>query len=62
MNILHLIPYYAPAWAYGGAVRAATDLTRALAAAGHNVFVLTTDTFSPTERITNCTKPSMRSM
>lgn len=50
MNVLHIIPYYAPAWAYGGVVRAATDLTRALVAEGHNVYVLTTDTLSPTER------------
>jgi len=50
MNLLHIIPYYAPAWAYGGSVRAATDLTRALAAAGHQVYVLTTDTLSSTER------------
>jgi glycosyltransferase involved in cell wall biosynthesis len=51
VNLLHLIPYYAPAWAYGGAVRAVTDLTRALAAAGHHVTVLTTDTLSPSQRI-----------
>jgi glycosyltransferase involved in cell wall biosynthesis len=50
MNLLHVIPYYAPAWAYGGVVRAATDLTRALADEGHNVTVLTTDTLSPSER------------
>jgi glycosyltransferase involved in cell wall biosynthesis len=50
MNVLHIIPYYAPAWAYGGVVRAATDLTRALVAEGHNVYVLTTDTLSPSER------------
>ncbi len=50
MNILHVIPYYAPAWAYGGAVRAATDLTCALVTEGHNVYVLTTDTLSPSER------------
>lgn len=51
MNLLHVIPYYAPAWTYGGAVRAAADLTRALAQAGHRVTVLTTDTLSPTARI-----------
>lgn len=51
MNLLHVIPYYAPAWAYGGSVRAATELTRALAHAGHRVIVLTTDTLSPTERV-----------
>lgn len=51
MKILHVIPYYAPAWTYGGSVRAAADLTRALAAEGHSVYVLTTDTLSSTERI-----------
>lgn len=51
MNLLHVIPYFAPAWAYGGVVRATTDLTRALAGAGHNVVVVTTDTLSPSERI-----------
>ncbi len=50
MNRLHVIPYYAPAWAYGGSVRAATELTRALVRAGHRVTVLTTDTLSPHER------------
>ncbi|MCZ7541903.1 MAG: glycosyltransferase [Anaerolineae bacterium] len=50
MNLLHVIPYYAPAWAYGGSVRAATELTRALVRAGHRVTVLTTDTLSPHER------------
>jgi len=50
VNLLHVIPYYAPAWTYGGSVRAATELTRALAQAGHHVTVLTTDTLSPTER------------
>ena len=51
MNVLHVLPYYAPAWAYGGVVRAVTDLTRAQAAAGHRVFVLTTDTHSPQSRL-----------
>ena len=50
MNLLHVIPYYAPAWTYGGSVRAAADLTRALAAEGHSVYVLTTDTLSPAQR------------
>jgi glycosyltransferase involved in cell wall biosynthesis len=43
VNILHVTPYYAPAWAYGGVVRAVTGLSRAQAAAGHRVVVLTTD-------------------
>lgn len=50
MNLLHVAPYYAPAWRYGGTVRAVTDLTRAQAAAGHRVFVLTTDALGPGER------------
>ncbi len=50
MNLLHVIPYYAPAWGYGGSVRAATELTHALVQAGHRVTVLTTDTLSPSER------------
>lgn len=51
MNILHVVPYYAPAWSYGGVVRAVTDLTRAQAAAGHSVTVLTGDTLTPQVRV-----------
>lgn len=51
MTLLHVSPYYAPAWAYGGVVRAVTQLTRTQAARGHRVFVLTTDTLSPSRRI-----------
>ncbi len=51
MNVLHVIPYYAPAWVYGGSVRAVTGLTRAQVERGYKVFVLTTDTLSPTARI-----------
>jgi glycosyltransferase involved in cell wall biosynthesis len=43
MNILHLTPYYAPAWAFGGVVRAVTGLAEAQARAGHRVVVLTAD-------------------
>lgn len=43
LRCVHLIPYYAPAWVYGGVVRAAHGLTTALAAAGHDVTVVTTD-------------------
>jgi glycosyltransferase involved in cell wall biosynthesis len=54
MNLLHVTPYYAPAWAYGGVVRAATGLTRALTMAGHKVIVLTTDTLDRSRRISTC--------
>jgi glycosyltransferase involved in cell wall biosynthesis len=51
MNILHVAPYYAPAWAYGGVVRAVHGLATAQAASGHHVTVLTTDSLSPDTRI-----------
>ncbi|NPV67933.1 MAG: glycosyltransferase [Anaerolineae bacterium] len=43
MRVLHLVPYYAPAWGFGGVVRAVHGLAGALAAQGHAVTVLTTD-------------------
>jgi glycosyltransferase involved in cell wall biosynthesis len=43
MRILHVTPYYAPAWAYGGVVSAVTGLATAQAKLGHSVTVLTTD-------------------
>lgn len=47
MRILHLTPYYAPAYAYGGVVRALAGLAAAQAAAGHTVRVLTNDAAHP---------------
>ncbi len=43
MHILQVTPYYAPAYAYGGVVRAVEGMARALVARGHQVTVLTTD-------------------
>jgi glycosyltransferase involved in cell wall biosynthesis len=43
LRILHVTPYYGPAWAYGGIPRLATTLCDALARRGHRVTVLTTD-------------------
>jgi glycosyltransferase involved in cell wall biosynthesis len=50
MRVLHVVPYYAPAWAWGGVVTAVTGLCRAQARAGHRVSVLTTDTLGPSIR------------
>ena len=47
MNILHVIPSYAPAWRYGGPIAAVLGLTRELAAQGHNVTVMTTNIDGP---------------
>lgn len=52
MNILHLTPYYAPAYAFGGVVRSVEGMTRALARRGHAVTVLTTDALTISSRYT----------
>ncbi len=41
--ITFVIPYFYPAWEYGGQPRSAYELARALAQRGHRVKVLTTD-------------------
>jgi len=43
LRVLHVTPYYAPAWCYGGIVEAVFQLTRHLAGAGACIRVLTTD-------------------
>ena len=41
MRLLHIAPFYEPAWAFGGMARAASALCRALVARGHDVTVVT---------------------
>ena len=43
LRILHVTPYFADAWGYGGIPRVATALARELGARGHAVTVCTTD-------------------
>jgi glycosyltransferase involved in cell wall biosynthesis len=43
VNVLHITPYYAPAWSLGGVVRAVSDLAVAQVERGDAVRVLTTD-------------------
>ncbi len=50
LRILHVTPYYAPAWSYGGVVSAVKGLAEAQASQGHHVTILTTDADSPTSR------------
>lgn len=50
MRILHLSPYYRPAYAFGGVVRAVEGLAGALAKRGHQVTVLTTDALDQKRR------------
>jgi glycosyltransferase involved in cell wall biosynthesis len=51
MNILHISPYYAPAYAFGGVVRAVEGLAKAQLAQGHHVTILTTDALSLDSRL-----------
>jgi glycosyltransferase involved in cell wall biosynthesis len=41
MRLLHVTPFYEPAWGYGGMARASAGLCRALAHRGHDVTVAT---------------------
>lgn len=50
MRILHLSPYYRPAYAFGGVARAVEGMAGALAARGHQVTVLTTDALDQKRR------------
>ena len=43
LRILHVVPYFEDAWAYGGIPRVAAAMTRGLARRGHHVTVCTTD-------------------
>jgi glycosyltransferase involved in cell wall biosynthesis len=52
VKIVHLTPYYAPAYAFGGVPRAVEGMAKALVARGHSVSVLTTDALSQEERDT----------
>lgn len=51
MKILLCALYYAPAWAYGGPPKMASDLGRHLARRGHEVTVCTTDAFDAHARL-----------
>lgn len=49
MKILHVIPTYKPAWVYGGPIHSISTLCEHLAAAGHQVRMLTTTANGPGE-------------
>lgn len=50
LHIAQVVPYFYPAWAYGGIPRLAWGLSRALVARGHRVTVFTTDALDATRR------------
>src|SRR4051812_44846630 len=51
LRILHVVPYFEHAWAYGGIPRVATTLTHGLARRGHEVTVCTTDACDAVSRV-----------
>lgn len=51
MNILQVIPYFVPAWCYGGPVPVAYNISKELVKRGHRVTVYTTDTLSADDRV-----------
>jgi len=58
VRVLQIIPYFAPAWSYGGPPRAVYELSKALVRRGHSVTVLTTDAYSSTARIDSTREPT----
>ena len=51
IRVLHVTPFFAPAWVYGGLVESAYQFARHLARAGAAVRVLTTDANGPGKRL-----------
>src|SRR6476660_1854603 len=51
LRVLHVTPYSADAWAYGGIPRVAATLARGLARRGHQVTICTTDACDGTTRL-----------
>lgn len=51
MRLLLSIPYFSPAYAFGGSVTVAETMVTDFLAAGHDVTVATTDVFDATQRV-----------
>jgi glycosyltransferase involved in cell wall biosynthesis len=56
MKILQVIPYFYPAWRFGGPVRVAYDISRKLVERGHSVTVYTSDILDAQTRVETCYK------
>jgi len=51
MRILQVIPWYAPAWGFGGPVKVCQDLSEELVKKDHKVWVATTDAYDYAARV-----------
>lgn len=49
-NILYVIPYFVPAWSYGGPVKVTYDFAKELINLGHHITVATTDVLDAKSR------------
>jgi glycosyltransferase involved in cell wall biosynthesis len=58
MNILQVIPYFSPSYAFGGPATVAYQISRELVKRGHDVTVYTTDARNEATRL-HCENPSM---
>jgi glycosyltransferase involved in cell wall biosynthesis len=50
LSVLQVVPYYAPAWGFGGPPRVMAEEAYELVSRGHSVQVFTTDAFEPGRR------------
>jgi glycosyltransferase involved in cell wall biosynthesis len=53
LKILQVIPYYYPAWKFGGPVKVAYDISKELVERGHSVTVYTSDIVDEKTRVEN---------
>ena len=51
MKILQVIPFFAPAWGFGGPVRVCFDISKELTDNGHDIAVATTDAYDSRKRL-----------
>ncbi len=51
MRILQVVPYFYPAWSYGGPAKLVYDTSKELSKRGHTVTVYTSDAYNATERM-----------
>jgi len=51
MKILQVVPYFYPAWSYGGTPRVVYELSKELVTQGHELTIFTTDAYSRNRRL-----------
>lgn len=59
LKILQVVPYFYPAWAYGGIPRVVYELSREMVRKGHDVTVYTTDVLDHISRCSNSGKDTV---